>query len=426
MMAAYVSPWNSRKSLSAPAVTPFSPKLSNKSQLPDFAGVFRGRELTRKARRLASGIAALDALLDGGIARGRVSEIIGRPGTGRTSLAAAFAANATGRGEVIAWIDAAGAFDPTSIAAAGVELARVLWASIPQEASRARPVSSREGRVLKAAEMVLEAGGFGLVVIDFGDIFRAIPDSAVLRIARAAERSGAAVIAIAPRRICGTFAALSLTMNRAGASFSRIRPGAPALFDGLKLEPVITRNKLGGSGAITRIVAAIDPQYRTQRVQNFPRNSPLPPGEGNAASSRVGEGERPITSLQGSPSPESRAARTEQPSPSREVPLARGRRAQRAGEGAALRGKGLGRSEHAVASNHPERPLPTGDARHPPRIGEGIRKNTDQNFNRAPLRSALNNDPHLTSPFQGEEIDAGMHGALEGSSPCRVPAAPPF
>jgi hypothetical protein len=358
MAAAIKAPWISLQSSTITSARGSSPVPLITTQLPDFAGVFRGRELTRKARKLASGIAVLDALLEGGIARGRVSEIIGRAGTGRTSLVAAFAANATGRGEVVAWIDAAGAFDPASIATAGVELARVLWASIPQEASRARPASSREGRVLKAAEMVLEAGGFGLVVIDFGDIFRAIPDSAVLRIARAAERSGAAVIAIAPRRICGTFAALSLTMNRAGASFSRIHPGAPALFDGLRLEPVITRNKLGGSGALTRIVAAIDPQYCAQRVQINPllsgegdatlRNPPLSPGEGNAASRRVGEGER------------------------------------------------------ATASNRP------------------------QNFKRAPLRSALNNDPHLTSPFQDEEIDAGMHDALEGSSPDRVPVAPPF
>ncbi|MGC1676421.1 MAG: ATPase domain-containing protein [Candidatus Binataceae bacterium] len=312
MAAAIKAPWIS---FQPPAISPLhalSAVPVNRSQLSDFAGVFRGRELTRKARRLASGIAALDALLDGGIARGRVSEIIGRAGTGRTSLAAAFAANATGRGEVIAWIDAAGAFDPTSIAAAGVELARVLWASIPREASRTRPTSSREGRVLKAAEMVLEAGGFGLIVVDFGDIFRAIPDSAVLRIARAAERSGTAVIAIAPRRICGTFAALSLTMNRAGASFSRIRPGAPALFDGLKLEPVITRNKLGGSGAITRIVAAIDPAFdaafASSHRQNFSRaphpstskgSSPdrvpvAPPFQGEE--SKTGEGSEPALS----------------------------------------------------------------------------------------------------------------------------------
>ncbi|MGH7781634.1 MAG: hypothetical protein ACREQR_17610, partial [Candidatus Binataceae bacterium] len=314
-----------------PFARPSSPAPVNNPQQPNFAGVFRGRELTRKTRRLASGVAPLDALLDGGIARGRVSEIIGRAGTGRTSLAAAFAAVATRRSEVIAWIDAAGAFDPASIAAAGVDLARVLWASIPREITRARPASSRssrEGRILKAAEMVLEAGGFGLVVIDFGDIFRSIPDSAVLRIARAAERSGAAVIAIAPRKICGTFAALSLTMNRAGASFTRMRPGAPALFDGLRLEPIITRNKLGGSGAVARIVAAIDPpQYSAQRL---PLN-PLPPGEGDAAPRRVGEG-------------------------------------------AALGGQGLGRNDVAHTTSHPERPLPSADGRHPPRIGEGIRQ----------------------------------------------------
>ncbi len=104
----------------------------------------------------------------------------------------------------------------------------------------------------------------------------------------------------------------------------------------------------------------------------LPHVSPLPPGEGNAASRRVGEGEPPIARGHSSPS--------------------------RAG-----RGQGLGRSDHAVASNCPERPLPTGDARHPPRIGEGIRKNTDQNFNRAPLCSAL-----------------------DRSSPCRVPVAPPL
>ncbi|HVA81623.1 MAG TPA: ATPase domain-containing protein [Candidatus Binataceae bacterium] len=304
---------------------------------------------------MASAIAVLDALLGGGIPRGRISEIVGRPGTGRTSLAAAFAAVATRRGEVVAWIDAAGALDPASIATAGVDLARVLWASIPPEASRARPASPREGRILKAAEMVLEAGGFGLVIVDFGDTFRAIPDSGALRLARAAERSGAAVIAIAPGRICGTFAALSIAMNRAHASFSRPRPASPALFDGLLLEASVARNKLGGSGAHARIVAAIDTQYRAQRVQNYPS----PPGRrhwhaGDAAPRRVGEGA----------------------------------------------------AAPPIAPDHP------------------------RNFSRAPLRSALNNDPHLTSPFQGgglepgEGSDAVARRATDGPSPDRVPVAP--
>ncbi|MFZ0679830.1 hypothetical protein, partial [Candidatus Binatus sp.] len=36
----------------------------------EFSGVFRGHELTRKDRRLSSGLVPLDALIDGGIPRG--------------------------------------------------------------------------------------------------------------------------------------------------------------------------------------------------------------------------------------------------------------------------------------------------------------------------------------------------------------------
>src|SRR6185437_9735254 len=84
----------------APTVAPL--RILTDRQLAEFSGVFRGRELTRKDRRLSSGIAPLDAILSGGIVRGRVSEILGRPGFGRTSLAASFAAIATRRGEVVA------------------------------------------------------------------------------------------------------------------------------------------------------------------------------------------------------------------------------------------------------------------------------------------------------------------------------------
>ena len=80
--------------------------------LGEIAGVFRGRELTRKEGRLTCGITPIDDLIGGGIVRGRISEIIGAASAGKTSLAAAFAAAATGRGEVVAWIDADGGFDP--------------------------------------------------------------------------------------------------------------------------------------------------------------------------------------------------------------------------------------------------------------------------------------------------------------------------
>src|SRR5512146_588511 len=167
------------ETVARPPATPLVRTLTDR-QIAEFSGVFRGHELTRKNRRLSSGIAPLDTILNGGIVRGRVSEIVGRPGFGRTSLAASFAAIATRRGEVAAWIDTAGGFDPRSIAAAGADLSRILWIgadtavrardsveSPAAEFSPARPSASAKASIkpgLLAAEMVLDAGGFGLVV----------------------------------------------------------------------------------------------------------------------------------------------------------------------------------------------------------------------------------------------------------------------
>jgi hypothetical protein len=260
MAAAVAKAWDS--SASALVLPQSKPTHNNLQQSLEFSGVFRGHEFTRKDRRLVSGLAPLDALLEGGIPRGRISEIIGAPGSGKTSLAAAFAASATSRGEVAAWLDASGAFDPDSMAAAGVELKRLLWASFKNSSPARLPgaiPSRRNSAILKAAEMILAAGGFGLVVIDFGDDTRALPQSPALRLARAAERSGAAVIALATYRMCGTFAALSLSSCRAGLRFSRLTPASPATFEGLSIEATVARNKMGATGRRARLDALVDP-----------------------------------------------------------------------------------------------------------------------------------------------------------------------
>jgi hypothetical protein len=223
-------------------------------------------------------------LIDGGIPRGRISEITGRAGSGKTSLAASFAKSATHRGEVAAWLDGSGSFDPESMAAAGVELRRMLWASMTTATSTktsrvaASPLACRQSAIIKAAELVLEAGGFGLVVIDFGEAFRALTHASALRIARAAERSGAAVIALAPWRMCGTFAALSLATSRAETSFTRTAPGAPVTFDGLTVLAMLARHKMGGTGRRVRVRALIDPIEATELA-----DSDLIPRAGNRA-----------------------------------------------------------------------------------------------------------------------------------------------
>src|SRR5260370_588903 len=136
---------------------------------------------------------------------------------------------------------------------------------IPRFAASTLP--RRQSAIVKAAELVLGAGGFGLVVIDFGEAPRALAYASSLRIARAAERSGAAVIALAPWRMCGTFAALSLATSRAETSFSRLAPGAPVTFDGLTVDPVVARNKMGGTGRHARVRVLIDPIESTELVQ---------------------------------------------------------------------------------------------------------------------------------------------------------------
>ncbi len=230
-------------------------------QLLEFPGVIKGHELTRKDRRLTCGIAQIDALI-GGIARGRISEITGPISSGKSTIAASFASATSRRGEVVGWVDLPGAFDPRSLEAAGADLARILWLSFGKKVSPTRGAfisKERERRnELKAAEMLLEAGGFGLVVIDFGAMRFPLSQSASLRLARAAERSGTAVLALATNRVCGTFAALTLSMSKQRASFSRLGKDAPALFDGLRIEAAVERNKLGVFGDRTQLFAAVD------------------------------------------------------------------------------------------------------------------------------------------------------------------------
>ncbi len=245
-------------------------------QLLEFHGVFKGHELTRKEGRLTCSIAPIDALI-GGLARGRISEITGPISAGQTTIAASFASAASGGGEVVGWVDVPGAFDPRSLEAAGADLARIMWVSFARKTASSRGgfiFKERERRnELKAAEMLLEAGGFGLVVIDFGAMRFPLSQSASLRLARAAERSGAAVLALAGNRVCGTFAALTLSMSKLRASFSRLGKDAPALFDGLRLEASVERNKLGLFGDRAQLFAAADPLSSTD---SLPIPIPLP------------------------------------------------------------------------------------------------------------------------------------------------------
>lgn len=76
---------------------------------------------------VSSGIAQLDALLEGGLPVGAITELVGSASSGRLTCANAFVAQVMQAGHVCAWIDVSDNFDPESAAGNGVDLTRLLW-----------------------------------------------------------------------------------------------------------------------------------------------------------------------------------------------------------------------------------------------------------------------------------------------------------
>ena len=197
--------------------------------------VYFGPAAPELPRRLPCGIATVDALLDGGWPQGRISELSGPPSSGKTALALALLATTSRHGEIVACVDLADAWHPASVAAAGADLRRVLWV---------RPPSPRDG--MRCTEIILQAGGFAAVVLDFG---RELPHRLRLhtwpRLLHAAEKSHTALIVVAPRTVVGSFAAINLQLRARQIFWQR---GLWSLFDGFESVVTVERSKIGRSG----------------------------------------------------------------------------------------------------------------------------------------------------------------------------------
>jgi len=166
-------------------------KLTSGSELVRAVARQRSEEILPTT--LPTTIEPLDALLGGGLARGKMTELAGR-GT-RFSIVMATLAAATSIGEAAALIDAGDSFDPQLAEAAGVDLQRLLWV---------RPRTMKQ--TVTAAEMI-GATGFQLVIIDIGSRRppgRRVPDATWVRLARVAESHGATILVSAPYALTGT------------------------------------------------------------------------------------------------------------------------------------------------------------------------------------------------------------------------------
>jgi len=179
----------------------------------------------RDESTLPTGVAALDTCVRGGLPRGQLSEIVGAASSGRTTLMLQTIAASTQRGEIAALVDTFDRLDVASGADAGIDLARLLWVRGPSISLGAGPsmlLGDPEGtdaainRALKAVNLVLQAGGFGCVVLDVGDApppaLRRLPFTTWLRVQRIVEGRDTACVLVAPHALARSAGGLTLSL----------------------------------------------------------------------------------------------------------------------------------------------------------------------------------------------------------------------
>jgi hypothetical protein len=229
----------------------------------DLESLLRARKLDRTlTTRLApldpddegavapAGIAALDASLGGGFPRGHLCELIGPRSSGRTSLFLQILAAATGRGELVALVDALDTFDIASALAAGIDLERLLWVRghVVVNPGMCRDVNPRAvEQAVKALMLILQAGNFGCVVLDVAetpaDAIRRLPFTTWLRLQRILEGSQTVCILVGTEPMARSSAGLSVKFERgrdrgrrAEGGKGQRAEGKGQMFKGLDLE----------------------------------------------------------------------------------------------------------------------------------------------------------------------------------------------
>lgn len=232
---------------------------------------------------VSCGIRQMDALT-GGLPRGCLTEICGGASSGRTSLLLATLAAATQRQEACALVDVSDAFDPVSAASAGVQFERLLWvrcgansiaAKRRQNAAHGacrgdetREIPALKGgkknhdeheveQALRVTDLLLQSGGFGLVIIDLGDVptktARRIPLTSWFRFQRAVERTPTVLFVVSQVPCTQSCAALLLKMKTTSLvvgrwSLAKERSSLPVpshaqLFEGLYIEGELLRSR---------------------------------------------------------------------------------------------------------------------------------------------------------------------------------------
>lgn len=203
--------------------------LTEVSQQVGLAGQPRGD--ASRPLLIPTGIAALDAALEGGLPRGRIVSLSGARSSGRMALTLRLLARATHRGEPSALVDVVDALDPTDLHPE--ERARVLWVRPPSMLA-----------ALQSVDLILDAGGFAMVALYLVGMRARVPASAWSRLSQRATQANTTLLVVGDGGMSapGSFAAVSLASRRRRAMWTGRR-----LLDAVQGELVVLRRR-GGAG----------------------------------------------------------------------------------------------------------------------------------------------------------------------------------
>ena len=191
---------------------------------------------------LSTGIPEIDSITDG-LPRGAITELTGLASSGKTSLLLHILSGATRSQELCALVDINDSFDVEAATQIGIDFDYLLWIRC----------CSNIDHGLKAAEFLLQSGGFGLVVLDLGDLSidhpHNIPLSCWFRLRRAVENTRASLLIIEQEPRAKTCATLILeTHGECVKWLAPDQPSTSAMFGGLKVhveryKPISSKNR---------------------------------------------------------------------------------------------------------------------------------------------------------------------------------------
>jgi hypothetical protein len=254
---------------------------------------------------LSTGVHELDAIM-GGIPRGCLSEICGPASSGKTSVLLATLTAASAQQETCALLDSSDSFDPASAQAAGLDFKKLLWVRCQASSldfepeaegkeQRAIAASARSrtkkppgselrlAQVIKSTDLVLQSGGFGLIVLDLAGIpekfVRRIPLASWFRFERIVEHTKTALLVISEVACAETCATLVVKLaaraqmafppglfaqaepTKCACVFGR-EPTHARLLEGMRVQATMVRSRLERKPA-----QSVKTGFRTQAIR---------------------------------------------------------------------------------------------------------------------------------------------------------------